>query len=750
MFLETELYFKVKDVYERIYENNQNKGSFEKCFIATYLFNKLDFKTYVDIGVRRGQCLYAVSSAVQENEGHAYGICVHSKDLEETIDTTQIVNQFENFNQVHEDIEVIGLELGFESIVTLIKSASDDVSNDMKDLSIDMLHLDGGCEHINVEKSIKKYAPLVSDGGIIVVEHVDQQCLRKAHEQVETDFSCVFESESYVILIKASKQDIVSACEKLISYGAIFLSRIKSNFALLDLVIVDDIFPYAMSVFRREEFEAYLNQFDDMRIYSNGGSLALVDAGKRNFDVVRDYKKKNPRNASKIIDWNDYLLPDTLAAKLAYFCFLRNAYLALPWVEKNNIPFVFELYPGGGFAFQDELSDRYLKTVFSSKCFCKVIVTQKIIYNYLIENQLCEDSQIILILGGITSIAKLEKPYTKIKRFGYEKSHVDICFVAMRYTRRGEDKGYDVFIAVAKMLCNKYDNIYFHIVGNFNEDVIDISEIKDKIFFYGVQDQDWFDDFYLDKDIILSPNIGDKIIPGAFDGFPTGCCIDAGLRMTAMFCTDELDQNEGRFQDKVEFVKIEYNIDSIVSEIEFYYKQPELLKNIGINGSIKIRQLYSRETQVEPRLKALKDEINAYNVNLFRIMHVNQQAYNSLLGQSMKMEQEHRDLQSISQNLNLKYEHLKNEMDMFQNENKVLEGYTKELQKEYHALEDYTKMLQKEYAKLEEYVKTLKIEYSNLEIGTKTLQKEYIALENYTKMLQKEYEILEKKYKKWV
>ena len=39
------------------------------------------------------------------------------------------------------------------------------------------------------------------------------------------------------------------------------------------------------------------------------------------------------------------------------------------------------------------------------------------------------------------------------------------------------------------------------------------------------------------------------IFTGSFDGFPTASCIDAGLRKTAIFCTDPLDLNNSHFYD---------------------------------------------------------------------------------------------------------------------------------------------------------------------------------------------------------
>ena len=84
------------------------------------------------------------------------------------------------------------------------------------------------------------------------------------------------------------------------------------------------------------------------------------------------------------------------------------------------------------------------------------------------------------------------------KHYGFEKERLDLVFAAFRYTPHGEDKGYDLFIEVAKRLRRGHDNVYFHVVGGFDESVLDVSELEGRIFFYGKQQGEWFDYFYQD------------------------------------------------------------------------------------------------------------------------------------------------------------------------------------------------------------------------------------------------------------
>ncbi|MCK7520977.1 MAG: glycosyltransferase [Ignavibacteriales bacterium] len=309
---------------------------------------------------------------------------------------------------------------------------------------------------------------------------------------------------------------------------------------IVDLLIIDDCFPHPLTAFRCQEFKSYLEEISSINIVSTGISVGCI--GNENIsELIKDYKRKYPAFGAKVEEFNSSLLKK---CKLLYCVFLGNIYHFFDFVSYNNIPFIFTLYPGGHFALNNPKSDKKLRQIMSSPLFKKVIVTQKITYDYLINNNFCTPDKIEYIFGVVTPLDKIAIEYTNKKHYGIDKNTLDICFVAHKYTEKGQDKGYDLFIQSAKELCKLYDNIYFHIVGPWNEDIIDISDIKNKVTFYGSQQQDWFDSFYQDKDIILAPNRPDNISKGSFDGFPTASCTDAGLRKTAIFCSDELNLND--------------------------------------------------------------------------------------------------------------------------------------------------------------------------------------------------------------
>ena len=372
-----------------------------------------------------------------------------------------------------------------------------------------------------------------------------------------------------------------------------------------DIIILDDIFPHPLSAFRLQEYNSYLEYFDKVKIYSNARGFPVIQEKQSLKTIIENYERENPQFKFKV---EEFRIERILHSNTIYTIFLNNAYYYIDIIEKYRIPFVFTLYPGGGFLLKNKLSDKKLKRVFSSPYFRKVIVTQRITYDYLVNNNFCKPEQIEEIFGVVTPLDFLDQSYDNKIYFGRDKSDLDICFVAYRYTEKGVDKGYDIFIEVAHELAKKYDNIHFHVVGSFDETILDVTQIKDKISFYGTKMSEWFDEFYRDKDIILSPNIHFKLFDGSFDGFPTGCCTDAGLHKVAIFCTDELNMNR-QYKDKEEIVIIPHDAQKIVKLIEKYYRDPEKLEKIADAGYLKSKKLYNYENQIAPRIKILEELI---------------------------------------------------------------------------------------------------------------------------------------------
>jgi len=371
-----------------------------------------------------------------------------------------------------------------------------------------------------------------------------------------------------------------------------------------DLIIYDDYFPNPVTGFRIAEFLEILKSISSTKIlispinsYKTYG-LNNSDFEKHKREFANSYPKfKN--SVRKVSRFNN------INAKLFYFVFLNNGRRIIPYLNRNKINFIFTLYPGGGFKMNNERSDIDLKEIMSSKYFKGVIVNQECIKDYLIEKNICTEMQIHNIVGIPVPQIKLEFPESEKIYYAERKGVLDICFIAAKNLARGEDKGYDLFIDVAIKLHKKYRDLKFHVVGGFSEKEIDVTELGNSITYYGYIDTNDLPNTLKSFDIVLSPNRPNMLGAGSFDGFPLGASVDASLVGCLMAVTDQLNQNK-RYLENEEIIIIQPNSEDIIRKIENLIAFPEKIRQIGIAGMQKTKELFSYQNQIETRLQILK------------------------------------------------------------------------------------------------------------------------------------------------
>lgn len=387
-----------------------------------------------------------------------------------------------------------------------------------------------------------------------------------------------------------------------------FLSKWRSDDA--ELVIFDDLFPHLLSAFRVAEFNEYLNHFKHSIVLSDASTFPSISESRSFEEVRKDYGRIFPYLKQRTMFLStDLRLSNT---KLAYSIFLNNAFRFLPIIKQYDLDFVFTLYPGGGFWLDHPDTDRKLREVCSYPRLRKVIVTQKISLEYLQKKRFLRDDQIEFIYGGVLPQNRLIGAKVKRNRYGYEKKTFDICFVANKYTPLGEDKGYPTFIEVCHQLERKNEFFRFHVVGNFSESDIDVTSIKSKIHFYGRQPTEFFPEFYGKIDAILSPNIHFSIEPGSFDGFPTGCCIEAALCGVPVFATDPLNLNVAlKPGEEIEIISTVPEL--IVDRLLYYQQFPDQLDAFGKSCQKGFSRIFGLATQMEPRIATFTKILNKNN-----------------------------------------------------------------------------------------------------------------------------------------
>ena len=381
--------------------------------------------------------------------------------------------------------------------------------------------------------------------------------------------------------------------------------KFVKRFQKIDLFIYDDIFPHPISGFRYEEFKYLLSFFQKSKIFVEPLSYpALYTDVKVHQSHILDFKIRFPYLENKFIKKTKNV---NLNSKLFYCVFLTNIYQNIDWLEKFKIPFVFTLYPGGGFEVYNEISDLKLRRVLTSPQFKKVIVNQLYTKEYLLVNNFCNPNQIEFIFGCVVPQISIKKEEC-FKQYYPLKDTFDIVFCAAKYMPKGLDKGYDVFIEVAHKLVVKFDFIRFHVIGGFDKDEINVTKLEDKITFYGYQKFEDLAGIYEKMDVILSPNKPFFWGKGAFDGFPLGTVVEAVLNGVVAIVTDNLKQNSV-FENGKEIIITKDDIDSVQDELEKLIENPQKIKDIALNGRRRFFEIYSNDYQMNPRIQILKNEI---------------------------------------------------------------------------------------------------------------------------------------------
>jgi glycosyltransferase involved in cell wall biosynthesis len=368
------------------------------------------------------------------------------------------------------------------------------------------------------------------------------------------------------------------------------------------LIVFDDAFPNPVSAFRLAEFTHYLDHFPGSEVHTTGDlALSLTRFGSRS-ELLRWYAEAHPGSAGRVRPYRAYR---RLNASLFYCVFLNNAHALVRQLERQGSGLVFTLYPGGGFGLEDPESDAKLRRVCGLPGLRKVIATQQVTYDYLIRNGFCAPDKVELIYGAVMPPESLAADAPG-DRLADPAGHVHVCFAAARYTPRGADKGYDVFVDVARELARRHGNVRFHVVGNFTPADVDVCGLEDRLTFHGVLESAALRGQFRRMDLILSPNAPFRLGLGAFDGFPTGCCVEAGLRGVAVFCTDDLRLN-GPFRDGEDLVIIPRDPLAICDILSGYLEEPARLRALGLRGAASFRQAFAAERQLGARTRILHE-----------------------------------------------------------------------------------------------------------------------------------------------
>ena len=372
-----------------------------------------------------------------------------------------------------------------------------------------------------------------------------------------------------------------------------------------DLMIVDDIMPSDFSPFRTIEYQHYLRFFNSALLSLEGWHAWI---GNESFD---DLLEKLPIDAdlkSRIVPFRTH---SRIIARLAYFTFLGNAIRLMPYLESRGIPFVLQLYPGGGFEIDRPETDEKLRRVLLSGLCRRVIVTQRITERYIVDKIGFDSTKIEHVFGGVFE-SRVPFSFDRDKLFfPKDKSTIDLCFVAHKYAGNITSKGYDQFAAIAVELAGAFTHLRFHVVGDYVQDDAPLGDHGARFTFYGRRSSAFLADFYKSMDAIISINRPFDLASGAFDGFPTGGCIEAGFRGVLNCINDPLDLNPCLI-DGQDIILLNLDHQRSAARLWPLLENPTELYRIAEQGWRKFHHVFDTDRQLWARTRVIAEELTRH------------------------------------------------------------------------------------------------------------------------------------------
>jgi glycosyltransferase involved in cell wall biosynthesis len=359
------------------------------------------------------------------------------------------------------------------------------------------------------------------------------------------------------------------------------------------VVVLDDHFPTKGTGFRIAEFDWLMRH----------GVVAEVMTTVTPLEpLLADYSAIHPQTYRQIRGYDPERLGDFECASVL---FLNNAAYFLPDLERHDLPFVLTLYPGGGLNLGDAEAEAKLAKVLASPQLRHLITTQPVVTEH-VRSLVAESVPVTEVLGlAVDPLYLTPGPGYRTDYFGGGKEHLDVCFVAHRYTEDGADKGFPVFLEVVARLQADGVPVRGHVVGGYGPAQVPAEHSGLELTYAGVMSTPELREFFLGMDLILSPASPGRLATGSFDGFPTGACVEAALSGVAVLATDPLGQNR-LFKDRRDIHMPAADAAAIVSRIQGMLAEPDGVRRVAQAGLRTARRAYGVQAQLWTRRQVIE------------------------------------------------------------------------------------------------------------------------------------------------
>ncbi|SOE01211.1 FkbM family methyltransferase [Blastococcus haudaquaticus] len=359
------------------------------------------------------------------------------------------------------------------------------------------------------------------------------------------------------------------------------------------IVVLDDYFPTKGTGFRIAEFDWMLR---------HGVVSEVMTTIEPLEPLITEYADLHPRTATQVSPYDPRRLADYGCASIM---FLNNAAQFLDDLERTPLPFVLTLYPGGGLHLGEAAAERKLRRVLRSPQLRHVITTQPLVTD-LVQTITGGSVPVTEVLGVVVDPGYLRSgPGLRTNYFGSGKPTLDVCFVAHRYTADGSDKGFPVFLESLRLLRDAGLPVRGHVVGGFGPSDLAGEHANLDLSFSGVLSTPELRQFYSGMDVIVSPTASGRLAPGAFDGFPTGACVEAALCGVALVATDPLNQNR-LYTDGRDIHMPRADVVEVVARILDLVADPDGVRRVAQAGLRTTRQAYGVDAQLWSRRRVLE------------------------------------------------------------------------------------------------------------------------------------------------
>ncbi len=367
------------------------------------------------------------------------------------------------------------------------------------------------------------------------------------------------------------------------------------------------------------EYLFLLRRFGDAQVISSMAVVSSLPQAPPNDEVEDGFRNNYPDIAHKLVidaseGWR--ASSHTLAnSDLLYTVFLNNALKLLGQAEEHSVPFVFTLYPGGGFQMSSE-SAKKLSEVTSHPMFAGMIITQPATLKFVKRRfpRLLRDGKVAFVWGGVLSDHETDSGSQHQARGGVdvEESPVRVCFIGNKYDPLGLDKGFDLFLEAVRHFAGSdavEKSIEFHSVGPWTSD--DFGDCAQFITNHGLIENKDLGTFLDQMHIGLFPTRAHRLGPGSLDGFPVGAAVECGKRGVAVVTTNPLRQS-GPLQRGKDFLEIKPQKSSVIRALTRLIEEPVTLAAFQRQAKVKFNEIYSIDAQMMPRVDFLSRSLSRF------------------------------------------------------------------------------------------------------------------------------------------